>query len=155
MGSGLMTGLAAFVDSEAVLVAWVNLQDTLVGQDKPLALGAHLKHLRSPAKGCYALITRAGGGPVPGDEAPIDLARMSASIYGSTMAAASLAATAYANALLSLDGTPQLVTVTRDGKALLSPGVIWATDQVTILHSPDGAEERYLVDALVAFTPAP
>lgn len=139
-----MTWTDAFVDAEAVLQQWVNSQTTtLVGPGNPVALGAHLRRLRSPGKGAYVHLSRIGGYDDT-SEMPVDNARMTGSVYAGTKEAAGKAAFAYANALRGLQGKP----VTVDAGTILN--VVQITGP---LYAPDGDEERYLVDAIVAMRP--
>ena len=143
--------LAAFVDAEAVIRAWLNTRtSTLVGKGKPLPHGVHLHPLRSPQPGAYALCERIGGFDDGGDS-PIDTARISFQVYASTKQAAAIAATALANELRTgLDGTQ--VTVVVDGATRR----ILGTDSITgPSFYPDGDEDRYVVDALILVTPGP
>lgn len=143
--------LAAFVDAESVVRAWLNSRTgTLVGVGNPLPLGVHLRALRSPDRGAYAIMERIGGFDDRGD-APIDTARLSFQVYASTKEAAAIAATALANELRTgLDGTQRTVVV--DGATRRILGV----DSITgPSFYPDGDEARYVVDALILVTPGP
>jgi len=133
--------VAAFVDAERAVADWVNsLTDTLVGVDNPLAKGAHLHELRGAASSCYAWLSLVGGSPTVSPENPDHRARISASVYGTTKEAATAAALAYANALLTLDGRPQPMTgatcLVVDPDSISGP--LWL---------PDRAGPRLLVDA--------
>lgn len=132
--------MATFVDAEGAVAAWVNVQtDTLVGQDNPLAKGAHLHELRGASTVCYALLSLIGGSPVLAAESPDHRARISASIYGPTKEAATAAAVAYANAVVALDGRA----------AAMGDATCLVVDPDSItgpLWSPDGAGPRLLVD---------
>jgi hypothetical protein len=138
----MTTLVDAFLDIEGAHRAWVNsLTTTLVGRGHPLALGAHLRRLRSPASGTYALISSVGGGDEWTAESTTGWARISASIYSATSKQnAAYAAAAYANVL-------RLIPILRP--VLTAQGVqLVAVDSITgPLYSPDGDEERYLVDA--------
>lgn len=143
--------LAAFVDAEAVIRAWINTRTvTLVGQGNPLPYGCHLNRLRSPQAGAYAVLERIGGFDDPGD-APIDTARVSFQVYASTKQAAAVAATALANELRTgLDGSQQALAVDGATRRLLTVDAITGPS-----FYPDGDEDRYVVDALVLLTPGP
>jgi hypothetical protein len=96
------------VEAEGAVRAWLNARADLVGQGKPIQLGAHLTRLRSPGRGAYAYLLRVGGLPALTAERPVDQARISVTLYAPTKETAALAATAYASALhvLSLGGPP-------------------------------------------------
>lgn len=133
-----------FVDVEGAVRNWVNRQTlTLVGPGLPLPLGAHLKRLRSPFRGSYALLSRVGGGPDPASDVNVDGARVSAAVYGVTRRAAAQAAAAYGNLLTSV-----LAPVQVDG------GTLYAVTDVTgPLYLLDVDEERYVVDAVFHIQP--
>lgn len=133
--------MAAFVDAERAVADWVNSLPGLVGVGKPLAKGAHLTALRGAASSCYALLTLLPSSPVFGVENPDHRARISASIYGPTKEAATTAAIAYANALLTLDGRRRamnqaVICLVVDSDSISGPA--WA---------PDAAGPRLVVDA--------
>jgi hypothetical protein len=137
-----------FVDAEGVWKDYVNsLTASLVGQGKPLSLGAHLKPLRSPASGSYVRLLLLTGSPELTAENPVGRARISGTIYGGTKEAAALAATAYANVLVSLNGvrTPMGSAVCLTTDAIQGPQAI--DDQDTNKN-----QYRYLVDADLYFT---
>lgn len=132
----------AFLDIEGAHREWINsMTTTLIGRGHPLALGAHLRRLRSPAAGCYALISTAGGGDEWTAESTTGWARISASIYSATSKQnAAYAAAAYANVL-------RLIPILRPVLADLHVQLV-AVDNITgPLYAPDGDEQRYLVDA--------
>jgi hypothetical protein len=135
-----------FLDVEGAIKGWVNAQTaTLVGPGHPIPLGAHVgTGLRSPARGCYLLLTRVGGGPDPG-EANVDQARLSSAVYGMKKLPTALAAAAYANLLVS---------VTAPVPLLPSGRLMAVTDVSGPLYIPDGDEERYLVDAVFHIQPS-
>ncbi len=134
--------MGAYVDAEGAVADWVNsLTGTLVGEGQPLMKGAFLHELRGAASSCYALLSIIGGSPVLSAEDPDMRARISASIYGPTKEAATLAAVAYANHVLACDGRP-----TPMGAAATC--LVVDPDSLTgPLWSPDGAGPRLLVDA--------
>lgn len=84
--------------------AWVNSNAALVGQGKPLALGAYLETSKSPGTGAYALLMRVGRAVDLVAEETVDSPRISATILAGTLEAAETAAVAYANAVDSLRG---------------------------------------------------
>lgn len=134
--------MGTFVDAERAVADWVNsLTGTLVGVGQPLTKGAHLHQLRAAAPTCYALLSMLPGGVALSPENPDHRARISASIYGPTKEAATAAALAYCDALLTLDGTPQpmganAVCLVVDPDSISGP--YWA---------PDQAGPRLVVDA--------
>lgn len=133
------------LDVEGAVKDWVNAQTALVGPGHPLELGAHLRRLRSPFRGSYALISRVGGGPDPVAEVNLDSARISTAVYGVTKNTAAAAATAYANALVAASVTP-VIPVTG--------GRLMVVSDMSVVYVPDGDEERYLVDALFHCQPS-
>lgn len=97
------------VPAEQAWQAWVNGLSSLVGEGHPLAGGAFLGHqVRSPADGAYAVGARMSRTlpAVIAEDDSVDVARISAVIYGGTVAAAETAAVAYANAVEHLTGAP-------------------------------------------------
>jgi len=100
------------IAAEAAWAAWVNAQPALVGDGNPLAGGAFLAaQVRSPAFGAYAVGARQSQ-PLPAvvaESGEVDVARISAVIYGGTVDSAEAAATAYANTVLGLTGAPVLM----------------------------------------------
>lgn len=97
------------VAAEQAWAAWVNSHPVLVADGGPLPGGAYLgAQVRSPANGAYAVGSRqsqATPGIVAEDQA-VDVARISALIYGGTVESAEAAAAAYANAVAQLTGRP-------------------------------------------------
>lgn len=137
-----------FADAEGAVFQWVNtLTTTLVGPGNPLPKGATLDQLRGAAPDCYAWISQVGGGTWFGAENPDQRARISAQVYGPTKQSALLAAAAYAEALVGLNGRPVAVTGAR----------ILLVDSDTIsgpLWLPDTDLPRYVVDADFFLRPA-
>jgi hypothetical protein len=133
-----------YLDTEGAVRDWVNSQSALVGAGHPLPLGAQLKRLRSPFRGSYVLLSRVGGSPDPGQEANVDQALISGSVYGTTKQAAAVSAAAYANLLASATGLPVAVPVGR---------LIAVTAVTGPNYIPDGDEERYLVDGVFLIQP--
>jgi hypothetical protein len=131
------------VDAEGAVRAWVNGRTDLVGEGRPLPLGAHLARLRSPAQGAYIRLLRVGGVRALTAETPFDQARISGTIYGTTKETAAQAAAAYATVLEGLQGDP----------VMMSPGVECKvvdniTGPIALDDSDSGREQyRYLVDA--------
>jgi len=133
------TLVPAFFDVEGIFRTYINsLTDTLVGPGHPLTLGAHLHRLRSPARGCYAILTTVGTPVALDEEGTIGAGRISASIYSATSREnAAIAAVEYANMLNSLTITTPVVGNVR----------LMTVDAITgPLYVPDVDEERYLVD---------
>ncbi|MCX5066662.1 hypothetical protein OOJ91_12310 [Micromonospora lupini] len=133
--------MGTYVDAERAVAGWINsLTGSLVGPGRPLLKGAHLTALRGAASSCYALLSLLPGSVALGVENPDHRARVSASIYGPTKEAATTAAIAYANALLTLDGRRQPMTgavcLVVDPDSISGPA--WL---------PDQAGPRLLVDA--------
>lgn len=130
-----------YVDGAAAVHAWVNSQTaTLVGPGRPLWLGASFKrHTGAPDK-CYGLIVELSAFPWAGHENPDMGQRISMQVYGPTKEAASIAAVAYANAVLAL--------MTGPGVALASGVILRTADEIQGPQwLPDGDEPRYIVDA--------
>lgn len=129
------------VDAEGAVRDWVNARQDLVGEGGPIPLGAHLGDgLRSPGRGAWVLLLRVGGTRGLTAERPMDIARISATVYGTTKETAAAGATAYATALEGLDGAP----------VAMGPLVVChVVDNITGPSAvPDGSgEHRYLVDA--------
>lgn len=96
----------ARVAATAAVLAWVNAHPTLTGLGKPLDQGAFRDQVRSPSRGAYLVLARIDGADALVAEAPIDEARIAGLIFAATDEAAEAAATAYANALTALSGTP-------------------------------------------------
>lgn len=90
----------------AAVLAWVNGHPTLTGEGKPLEHGAFRGRPRSPSRGAYLMLTRIDSADALIAEEAADQARIAAVIYAATDEAAETAATAYANALTALSGTP-------------------------------------------------
>ncbi|PZG17804.1 hypothetical protein C1I95_14740 [Micromonospora craterilacus] len=140
--------MGTYVDAERAVADWINsLTASLVGLGRPLSKGAHLTELRGAASACYALLSLLPGGVALGVENPDHRARISASIYGPTKEAATVAAIAYADTLLTCDGRPQPM-----GAAVC---LVVDPDSVTgPLWLPDQAGPRLLVDADFYLRPA-
>lgn len=121
---------------------WLNSIDTLVGPGRPIALGAHRRHPRSPGHGAYVLLSRIGRAADLVAEELLDSARISASIYAGTDEAAELAAIAYANAVTALAGAP---AVMGDTACLVADDVVGPL--LVDNHDNDREQWQYLVDA--------
>lgn len=138
-----------YADATGAVRAWINGRTGLVGPGNPLAVGAHLKTLESPAPQTYAfleevLTTQTGDSA----ESPDMLATIGAQVYGGTREAASRAAIALAEELTALNGMPEQVD-THDG-----PVLIWVADDVQgPTWTPDGNLARYLVQFTVRVRP--
>jgi len=99
------------IPAETPICAWTNSQPDLAGPGQPLELGAYTKLQRSPDIGCYAVIARTPGGGgsrdvVAEQDANIDVATITATIFGPTLDAAENAAAAWATAAQNLTGDP-------------------------------------------------
>ncbi len=144
-----MTTPTVAVDAVEAVRAWINAQPTLVGAGQPLPLGAHRWRERSPGQGAYAFLVLAGGGPDP-TEAPIQQARVSASVYAGTLDAARTAAIALFNAYAATVWQPNPTVTWPDGSALLL-----AVDDITGPQQLPDTEPGYLVDAVFTLQPIP
>ena len=136
------TLVPAFFDVEGIFRTYINSltgTDGLVGPGRPITLGAHLHRLRSPARGCYMILTTVGTPVALDEEGTIGAGRISASIYSATSREnAAIAAVAYANVLNALTITTPVVGNVR----------LMTVDAITgPLYVPDVDEERYMVDA--------
>jgi hypothetical protein len=135
-----------YVDAKGAVRDWINAQTVdLVGAGRPLVKGAYLQRLRSPADGCYALLSLVGGSPELTPERPWHRARVSAQIYGPTQEATDVAAAAYANAVASLRGVP---VVMGSASCLCADGITGPLD------AKDADEYRVVVDADFYLSPA-
>lgn len=92
--------------------------------------------------GAFVTLSRVGGGPIPGQEAPIDEARISCACWSATKKGASDAAAAVANAFHNLNNLELPGGVFAYGAAVQT--VLWAPDPAA-----GSASSRYVVDALV------
>jgi hypothetical protein len=139
-----------YVDAMGAMRAWMNSRtDTLVGPDKPLWLGAHLKVLGAGEPKAYAYLeenfsTRS----LDSGENPDMLASLSAQVYGNTREAATIAAVALAEELSTeLEGRE---TPVPDAGAIL-----YAVDDITgPSWTPDGDRPRLVVTWTVRARPA-
>ena len=138
------------VDAEGAVRDWINGRTDLAGEGMPLTHGAHLGRLRSPASGTYAYLLRIGGTRALTAERPVDQARISATVYGTTKETACLAATAYTTALEELDGIP-----TRMGPLAVCVTVDNISGPLPIDdHETNREQYRYVVDADFYLWPA-
>lgn len=132
-----------YADALAAMKAWINSRTALVGQGKPLQMGAHLKYLMGGEPAVYAfleeqLTTRSDDAP----ENPDMWAAMSAQIYGGTREAVSTAATALAEELSSnLQGAGQIV-----GTGSADVLVMVVDDIQGPSWFPDGSKPRMLLN---------
>ncbi len=103
------------VQAEKAVRAWVNQRADLVGttgSPGPLGHGAYLIGQVFPSGGAFAVITRQQGTPqqmTGEDDGSIDCASVVAEIFGGTQQAAETAAAAYAVAVRSLSGLPEVM----------------------------------------------
>lgn len=138
------------VDAEGAVKDWVNGRTDLVGKSGPIPLGAHLGRLRSPGSRAYVRLLRVGGTRALTAESPVDQARISATVYGTTKEVAAQAAVAYTNALEGLSGAP-----TPMGPLVICHIVDNITGPLAIDDSDTTREQyRYLVDADFYLAPA-
>jgi hypothetical protein len=140
-----------YVDALGAMRAWINSRTaTLVGIDKPLQLGAHLKYVMGGQPGTYAFLEeqlsyRSADGP----ESPDMMATLSAQIYGGTREATALAARALAEEISSsLEGIGQTVTVGADTVLLMVSDDIQGPSWF-----PDGSLPRMLLNFTVRMRP--
>ncbi|GGM53261.1 hypothetical protein ACFFX1_54995 [Dactylosporangium sucinum] len=134
----------AYADATAAVCAWINAQQYLVGRGRPLAAGAHRDPQKSPSSGAVAWVTTTS---TAGDlsQGAFSYPLLTIAVYGMTDANAARGAAAVANALAALEGDAQPVGDT----------VLLAVDSITgPSRLPDGGEHRYLIDAVIAITPA-
>lgn len=114
--------MRTYADGLGAMRAWINSRtDRLVGDGKPLQLGAHLKKLLGGEPAVYAFLeeqfsVRSDDAP----ESPDMMAALSAQIYGGTREAVSDAAVTLAEEISSyLDGSAETVVVTGLGNVRL------------------------------------
>jgi hypothetical protein len=133
--------MSTFVDAGGAVKEWVNSLRDLVGAGNPLPLGASLKQREGAASVAYAYLVELPAGLWGGAEHPSMSARVQAQVYGPTKEAASTAAVAYAEAVMTLMQGVRAV--------LPSSGVVLAgADNIDGPQwFPDGDEPRYIVDA--------
>jgi hypothetical protein len=98
-----------YVDATGILKDWINTQTALVGDGHPLPLGAHLRLLRSPGRGAYAMLSKVGGDTGWTEEGVASRARISASIFGFTEEEATAASIAYANTVTQIRAVKPIV----------------------------------------------
>jgi len=98
-----------YVDATGILKDWINTQTALVGPNNPLHLGAHLRLLRSPGQGAYALLSKVGGDDNWTAEGITSRARISASIFGYTEEQATVASIAYINTVNQIKAVKPIV----------------------------------------------
>ncbi len=134
-----------YADAAGAMRAWINGRTELVGLSKPLASGAHLKRLDSPAQQTYAFLEETLTFAST-EENPDMVATLSAQVYGGTREAASTAALALAEELTTGLCGCAVTTV---------PGVLlWVADDVQgPTWSPDREVPRYLLNFTVRLRP--
>lgn len=143
--------MSTYADAEGCVRAWINANATLCGgTNPPLARGAHLKRQDS-VRATYAHLLLISTSTGMTAEVPIQMARISATIYGGKKDTGERGARAYANELAAL-GT--------GGKFPLAMGdaTCQCVDMITGPFAPDdfeGSHEqyRYVVDATFYLTP--
>jgi len=129
----------SFVDAEGAVKSWINANTSLSGPGTPLPKGAQLHRLRSPYQGAYIWLRRVGGTKAPKlAEVTLDRARVSAMIFGVSLEAAAVAATAYANAIDAIRTKTTMGSATCEFVANITGPMDTTTNQ---------DEPRYLVDA--------
>lgn len=133
----------ARVAATAAVLAWVNAHPTLTGPGKPLDGGAFRDQVRSPSRGAYLVLARIDGADALVAETPIDEARIAGLIFAATDEAAEAAATAYANALAALSGTPAAM----GGATCLVVDAITGPQFLDAGAGARGEEFAYQVDA--------
>jgi hypothetical protein len=140
-----------FVDSEAAVRAWINANASLTGGTAPpLSQGAHLKRLDS-VRGTYVRLLLINTTTGMTAETPIQLARISGTIYGGKKDTAEVGARAYANELWSLILTGKIPCAM--GSATCR-GVDNITGPLPIDDFESTHEQyRYMVDASFYLTP--
>lgn len=127
------------IAAESAVRAWVNGKADLVGEGNPLATGAFLRSVRSPAAGAYCMIARTGGASAFVAEQSPDLAtaHLTFLVYSATVEVAELAAAALATEIEGLTGTPQ-VADPDDGVWLLLAENL--TGPITVPQPADSGE---------------
>lgn len=136
-----------YVDATGAVAAWINGRTaTLVGPGMPLRHGAHLTHIKVPAPETYAYLEELSTTRTSDDspENPDMLAVVSAQVYGGTRKAATDAAVALAEELLTVAGAPISVT----GALLLV-----ADDVQGPSYAPDGSVPRLVLQFTVRIRP--
>lgn len=134
--------MPGYIPAVTVVRDWLNSLDNLVGPGKPIAVGAHRRHPRSPGHGAYVLLSRIGRASDLVAEDVLDSPRISASIYAGTDEAAEIAAVAYANTVAALTGSPAGMGAER---CLVADDVVGPL--LVDNHDSDREQWQYLVDA--------
>lgn len=137
-----------YVDALGAMREWINSRtSTLVGPDKPLWMGAHLKKLAGGEPRTYAFLeeqfsTRSADSP----ESPDMQAVLSAQIYGGTREAATAAAVALAEEIsTNLEGREVAVT----------GATLYAADDIQgPTWLPDGDVPRLILNWTIRMRPA-
>lgn len=133
--------MSTYVDAGGAIKEWVNSLSELVGSGHPMPLGASLTQRSGAASVAYAYLVELPATVWGGTEHPSMLARVSAQVYGPTKEAASDAAVAYAEAVMTLM-QGRRVTLPTSGVTLAGADNIDGPQWF-----PDGEEPRYIVDA--------
>jgi hypothetical protein len=129
------------ISGQRAVKVWIDSRADLVGKDHPLAHGAFLREIRSPADGAYVVVERqaATGTLAFAEDSPFTTVRTVLSCYAGTHDAAELAATALLAAIQECQGNPVPVT-DPEGTAVLR-----VTDKYVgpVFKPPAGSEEPY------------
>lgn len=137
-----------YVDALGAMREWINSRtDALVGPDKPLWLGAHLKKLGGGEPKAYAFIeeqfsTRTLDSP----ENPDMQAALSAQVYARTREVATAAAVALA----------EEISTNLEGREAMVPGAtLYAADDIQgPMWLPDGDLPRLVLNWTIRMRPA-
>lgn len=137
-----------YVDAVGAMMAWINSRTaTLVGEGKPLQMGAYLKFQRGGDPVTYVLLEEQFSSRSDDSaENPDMIARLSGQVFGGTREAAAAAATALAEEL-----STQLC-----GCQTAVPGaVLFVSDDIQgPSWFPDGDQPRMLLNWTVRMRPA-
>lgn len=136
-----------YVDAAGAVRAWINSRTaTLVGAGHPLQKGAVLKHLDGALSACYAYLEEGLSFPDGAAENPDMFASIGAQVYGGTREAATAAAVALAE---------ELVTELAGRQASVPGATLFVADNITgPSWAPDGDVPRLLVQFTVRVRPA-
>lgn len=137
--------MTTYLDGAGAVRDWVNsLTATLVGEGRPLQLGASLKLRDGAATVPYGFLLELPGGLWGGAEHPSMSANLSMQCYGPTKQSACDAAVAYAEALVPL---------LNGQRVELASGatIVGVADITGPTWEPDGNDPRYIVDATYLF----
>jgi hypothetical protein len=133
--------VTTYVDAGGAVKEWVNSYAGIAGQSRALPLGASLKQREGAANSAYAFLVELTASTWGGHEQPSMQARIQAQIYGPTKEAASTAAVAYAEAVMTL------VQGVRFYLPVSSVTLVGADNIDGPQWFPDVDEPRYIVDA--------